>query len=167
MKEPTLKRHLSQATACLLAFIYFTGCGSHDDALENASVPETIQSQAPPVDTFNTVFQEHRLAVGCNTLEWVPELADLALAHSVDMITRDYFAHQNPDGENVWDRADSQSIAYMGIGENLAFGTTDGEQVFEMWFNSSGHRQNMENCNYTHHGIGLEGSMWTHVFLTK
>jgi len=146
-----------------------TACGTTQDqeALDAAALPETIQAQEVDVDTFNTIFQEHRLDVGCNTLEWMPELADLALAHSKDMVERNYFAHQNPEGQNVWDRADQANITYMGIGENLAFGTTDGAQVFQMWFDSSGHRANMEKCSYTHHGIGLFNAMWTHVFLTK
>jgi uncharacterized protein YkwD len=37
--------------------------------------------------------------------------------------------------------------------------------VLAAWLNSSGHRANIENCSLTHHGVGLEGTHWTHVFL--
>ena len=50
-------------------------------------------------------------------------------------------------------------------GENIAWGTGSGDRAFDMWINSSGHRANIENCSYTHHGVGLADGRWTHLFL--
>jgi uncharacterized protein YkwD len=34
------------------------------------------------------------------------------------------------------------------------------------WLRSPGHRQNIETCGYTRHGVGLSAGRWTHVFYT-
>jgi uncharacterized protein YkwD len=57
-------------------------------------------------------------------------------------------------------------ISWSGMaGENIAWGTGSGDQAFDMWINSAGHRANIENCSYTHHGVGLLDGRWTHLFL--
>lgn len=40
-----------------------------------------------------------------------------------------------------------------------------GNAVLAAWLNSSGHRANIENANFTHHGVGKAGTSWTHVFI--
>lgn len=52
------------------------------------------------------------------------------------------------------------------VGENIAYGYTSSSSVFQGWLNSSGHRANIENPNYTHVGFGLTGKYWTVVFAT-
>ena len=48
--------------------------------------------------------------------------------------------------------------------ENIATGQASGREVYDGWVRSRGHRTNLENCAYTHHGIGLYQNRWTHVF---
>lgn len=59
-------------------------------------------------------------------------------------------------------------IRYTAAGENLA-GAPSAEQAHAALMNSSGHRANMLNRNYTHVGIGAVrggpyGIMFTQIF---
>ncbi len=102
----------------------------------------------------------------CATLAWHGDAAAVAHAHSTDMRDRDYFSHTNPDGESPFDRLRNAGADWSGAaGENIAWGTSSGQTAFDMWINSSGHRANIENCSFTHHGVGLVDTRWTHLFI--
>ena len=149
--------------ACTLA----TACSGDDGTPFDPGI-----SGNPPPATDAQVVQlidlvnGHRSGEGCGPLAWHTGAADVALAHSADMRDRDFFSHTNPDGESPFDRMDAAGISWSGVaGENIAWGTGSGDVVFDMWINSAGHRANIENCSYTHHGVGLVDGRWTHLFL--
>ena len=119
----------------------------------------------PEVVAFAELMNEHRLDVGCAPLTWNVEVAMVARAHSQDMVDRDFFAHTNPDGASPFDRMDAAGIDFSGAAENIAWGYPTAEAVLDGWLNSTGHRNNIENCNLTEHGVGLVGSHWTHLFI--
>jgi uncharacterized protein YkwD len=54
-----------------------------------------------------------------------------------------------------------------GAGENIALTPGGAESALSLWLNSAGHRANIENCSYSHHGVGLSGNLWTHLFVTN
>ncbi len=79
--------------------------------------------------TFERVNRE-RVAQGIRPLVWSDTLAQIAAGHSADMARRNFFAHQNPDGLSVNDRAARlQSTCqiregpatWTGFAENLAY----------------------------------------------
>ena len=108
----------------------------------------------------------HREGLGCPALMWHAPSADVAQAHSEDMVARSYFSHTNPDGLSPFDRLAEAGITYQLAGENIAAGYQTPPAVFDGWLGSPGHRANIENCGFTSHGIGLEDSHWTHMFIT-
>jgi uncharacterized protein YkwD len=118
------------------------------------------------VDEFEILVNQHRSSIGCPPLLIDSKVSEVAVGHSRDMLNRNYFAHTNPDGESPFDRLTSADIAYSRAAENIAAGQTSARQVLNDWLNSSGHRTNIENCAYTHHGIGRVDNYWTHVFVT-
>jgi uncharacterized protein YkwD len=104
----------------------------------------------------------------CDALVWHAETADVAQAHSQDMQDRSFSSHVNPDGELPWDRLAAGGVTWNGpAAENIAQTSGGAESALENWLDSSGHRANIENCTFTHHGVGLTGSYWTHVFITN
>lgn len=129
------------------------------------SSPGTPSQVDPAVAAFVEAMNEHRVSEGCGALAWDAGVAAVAQAHSEDMVARDFFGHTNPDGESPGDRLREAGISFAGWAENIAFGYGTGESVLAAWLNSSGHRANIENCSLTHHGVGLEATRWTHVFL--
>lgn len=118
------------------------------------------------VQAFVSLMNEHRASVGCSALRWNGDVAAVALAHSEDMVDRDFFDHTNPDGESPADRLRAADIDYRRMAENIARGFETGSSVLEAWLGSPGHRTNIENCELQEHGVGLVGGHWTHVFAT-
>ena len=156
-----------RAAIAILACTFATACTGDeatpfDPGISGNPPPATDAEVVQLVDLVN----EHRNGEGCDPLAWHNGAAAVAHAHSTDMRDRDFFSHTNPDGESPFDRMDAAGVSWSGMaGENIAWGTGSGDQAFDMWINSAGHRANIENCSYTHHGVGLVEGRWTHLFL--
>lgn len=146
-----------------LAALALAGCGG------DATGPGAPGPGADPeVTEFVQAMNVHRVTVGCAPLAWHAGVAGVAEAHSKDMVDRDFFSHTNPDGESPFDRLAAAGVTWSGgAGENIAYGTSDGTVVLGLWLDSPGHRANIENCGYTHHGVGLVSGHWTHLFVTN
>ena len=119
----------------------------------------------PQVATFVGLVNEHRVSIGLSPLAWDGRVAAVAQAHSQDMVDRSFFSHTNPDGLSPFDRLAAAGISYTWAGENIAYGYPTASSVLAAWLNSPGHRANIENPNFTHHGVGLVNTYWTHVFI--
>ena len=50
------------------------------------------------------------------------------------------------------------------IAENIARTDQGPREVVRIWLSSPNHRANIENCRFTHQGMGLRDGRWTHVF---
>ncbi|MDH3271376.1 MAG: CAP domain-containing protein [Gemmatimonadota bacterium] len=153
---------MSRVPVLAIVGLMLAACG--DSILE----PELELELAlePEVTSFVTLMNAHRTQVGCAPLEWNVDVAEVATAHSADMIDRDFFAHTNPDGQSPFDRMTAAGISYSYAAENIAWGYPTGEAVLDAWLNSPGHRANIENCSLAQHGVGLVGTHWTHLFRT-
>lgn len=135
------------------------GCDSGSDPL----LPE--EALPAEVQDFVSLMNAHRVSAGCEPLAWNAAVAGVAQAHSEDMIARSYFAHDDPDGNSPFDRLQAAGISYRGAAENIAYGYPTASAVLDGWLNSPGHRSNIENCSLSEHGVGLEGTHWTHLFI--
>jgi len=121
----------------------------------------TVAEQQVLMDRIN----KHRLAIGCNALTWDGRLATVARKHSEDMAKRHYFSHVDPDGHDPGARLKAANIGYRAAAENLAQGQSSGRDVYDDWIESPDHKENLENCDYTHLGIGISGRYWTLVLV--
>lgn len=122
----------------------------------------------PEILVLVELVDRRRSEVGCERLTWHDGIAAVATAHSLDMQRRDFYDHVDPDGETLIHRLTRAGIAFNGMaGENLVIGTVDGTIAFTLWMESAEHRANIENCAFTHHGVGLADGRWTHVFVQR
>ncbi|HEX5724504.1 MAG TPA: CAP domain-containing protein [Longimicrobiaceae bacterium] len=122
-----------------------------------------------PQDAAAQVAEEvnrHRRSIGCPALQWDERAAAVALAHSEDMRRRGYFAHRSPEGQDMVYRLRTARIAFRQAAENLALDPRGPAEVVRAWLGSPGHRRNLETCELTHHGVGVSGDRWTHLFFT-
>lgn len=94
-----------------------------------------------------------------------------ARVHSLDMATRAFFDHQNPDGESPFDRIDQTGYVFGAAGENIAAGQTTPAEVVAGWLDSPGHCSNIMSADYVHIGVGYHFTetgeyphYWTQVF---
>lgn len=126
----------------------------------------------PPVDTARElelrVFEltnAERVSRGLRPLIWHEGLAQVSRAHSIDMVTRGFFAHTCPSGIGLRGRVDNAGIrGWWMLAENLA-GAPTPEQAVMQWMASPGHRDNILNPNLTHLGVGFHGNRWTQKFM--
>ena len=74
--------------------------------------------------------------------------------------------HESPTYGSPFEMLTSFGISYRAAGENIAMGYSTPEAVINAWMNSSGHRANILNANYTTIGVGYvaDGNYWTQEF---
>lgn len=139
-------------------------------AAGNAGVP-TAQISGDQAASYEAevvaLTNGQRAAHGCPALRDDPRLRAAAIAHSVDMRVRDYFAHNTPDGVTPWTRIEDQGYSDPSA-ENIARGQPTPQAVVEAWMNSAGHRANILNCSSKAIGVGVQfgpdGPWWTQDF---
>lgn len=134
-----------------------------DRAREAARATEAAVAD-PAIRALVRLVNQRRADRGCGRLQWHSGLARVAQRHSEDMVRRAFFGHENPDGEDPFERMRRAGIDFTAAAENVAAGHRTGADVFAGWIGSSGHRRNIDRCLYTHHGVGLHQNRWTHVF---
>lgn len=88
-----------------------------------------------------------RVREGEDPFEWCEDVALVAREHSKDMAERDFFSHDNPDGEDPFDRMENAGISFSSGAENIAYGYSNAVKVHEAWMNSKGHRRNILRDN--------------------
>lgn len=64
------------------------------------------------------------------------------------------FSHTRPNGSSFATALKEQNVSYRSAGENIAYGQRTPEEVMKAWMNSSGHRANILNPNFTAIGVG-------------
>ena len=104
-------------------------------------------------EAFN-LLNADRTKNGLPALKMNSQLGTLAENYAKDMVNRNFFSHYNPEGQSPFDRMNQAGIKYSYAGENLAINTSPAaaETAF---MNSSGHRANILNTNYTDVGLGV------------
>ena len=96
-------------------------------------------------------------------------MQNVARVKAKDMVDNNYFSHTSPIYGSPFDMLKNYGISYKTAGENIAGNSTNSEAV-NAWMNSSGHRANILNANYTDLGVGIakssNGTMyWTQMFI--
>src|SRR4029453_12310533 len=145
-----------KGVALLAWFLGACGGGALDPGGPATGSLPGAETEAPdgPLREFEQLANAHRARAGCGRLRGDPPPAAVAQAHADDMVRRDFFSHTNPDGQSPFDRLRAAGVTYVAAAENIAFGYPTAAAVLEGWLGSSGHRANVENCAYTHHGVG-------------
>ncbi|WP_294374672.1 CAP domain-containing protein [uncultured Clostridium sp.] len=101
------------------------------------------------------LMNQKRKEAGLNPLTMDNTLLSVARYKSNHMIQNDYFSHTNPDGTQWTNWLKTIGYKYNATAENIAYNSYDPVELFNQWWNSSGHRQNMMNPSYTKVGIGV------------
>ncbi|MEM9567623.1 MAG: CAP domain-containing protein [Cyanobacteria bacterium P01_E01_bin.34] len=127
-----------------------------------------------PTDRYDLeilqLVNKERTDRGFSALTLSQKLDAAADLHSEDMATNGYFSHTGLDGSKVGTRISRAGYTqYNTWGENIAAGYPSAASVVQGWMNSSGHRKNILNPNFTHMGLGYVTNSsgtpyWTQVF---
>ena len=113
-------------------------------------------------------------ATGCNCgttamppvapLKWNDVLASAALIHSKDMNATGQLIHNSSDGTTFSDRITTAGYKWSAVAENIAWGQTTEQQVFNDWLQSEGHCKNIMTAAYKDFGAARDGVYWTQDF---
>lgn len=134
---------------------------------------QTVRSSAVE-ERVRELVDEEREQRGLEPLPADATIASVSRAHSYDMHERDFFAHQNPDGEGPFDRFRDVSDYCRGYGENVASTWIDrdveesdgdveqynsaeevAESLVEGWLDSQTHRETMLGEEWDRAGVGV------------
>ena len=177
----------------------FMGCGSTDNSVtiaevDNKQVVISVKQQEL-VDAINKARSEQRDCYPADNshgvvgpspkLYWNDELYASALEHSTDLAESNTFSHYGSgtssditgDGEPsiFYERIVANGYDnYYAVGENIAGGQKNLEEVMNAWLASPGHCENIMNPNYTEVGVAIVtnsestyGIYWTQNFGSK
>ncbi len=137
---------------------------------DGASHPEIARLEAALSDAVNRFRSEHNLI----PLARRPDLDAVARAHSRDMASRGYLAHESPEGRNWVDRlglAGVQGFAMAGENVGLTSRQDPNREILSGWIASKVHRDNLMARPYNASGIGVaraaDGSLYyTQLYVT-
>lgn len=123
----------------------------------------------PPLPQLSEVvwyINEARLASGVAPVTEDNLLDKSAALKVADMVARNYWAHDPPNGSGPWATIKEVGYPYSYIGENLAYGhygTTSPEKaIVQSWLNSKGHRANMLEPRFKDIGIAIQKAAYYH-----
>jgi len=108
---------------------------------------------APDID-LTSVWQSvntERENAGLQPLVRDPLLDKSAQEKCDDMVAKDYWSHDAPDGTEPWVFIKKYNV-YTTAGENLAYGFLSAKSVVSGWMASEGHRKNILNGLFTNVG---------------
>lgn len=92
---------------------------------------------------------------GLPPLTMSDNLSQAALNKASDMLSKDYWAHNAPDGTPPWVFIKGAGYNYIYAGENLARGFNNASDVINAWMASETHRKNMLSSNYQNVGFAV------------
>lgn len=143
---------------------------SEDDLQQEfPSCEEPLDVEAWRAEILRLVNVE-RQRVGLLPVRHDAVLETQATQYACEMIHYDFFAHDNPvTGSSLRDRAEEFGYEFRIIGENLAAGQATPQQAMADWMNSTGHRENILNEEFTELGVGVRtggeyGIYWVQEF---
>lgn len=126
-----------------------------------ASVPSKTASPAgtgfaltPQEQQMVDLVNQERIKAGLQPLTVDPRLTELARLKAQDMVKNNYFDHISPTYGSPFDMMRQAGITYRTAGENIAAASSV-ERAHTALMNSSGHRANILNPNFTRIGIGI------------
>ncbi len=114
--------------------------------------PEQPEQNLSYVEQVVKLVNEHRAKEGLSPLKLDTKVSAAAQVRAKEIVTS--FSHTRPDGSSFATALKEQNISYRRAGENIAWGQKSPEEVVNAWMNSSGHRANIMNPNFTSIGVG-------------
>jgi uncharacterized protein YkwD len=149
---------------CALAVLALTLAAAPSASAVCASAsatPAEVAKRTVVRATLCTLNAE-RARHGLPRLRLNKKLSAAARRHARDMVVRDFFAHDSPDGGTFVDRIRRsgylKGASSWSVGENLAWGSHERsapQAITAMWMDSPGHRANILSHQFREIGIGF------------
>jgi uncharacterized protein YkwD len=132
-----------------------TSCGNV------SAIPSAVNSTSDQAVVL-CLLNNERAKAGLIALQPDPQLTAASLAHSQDMVARQFFAHDAPGGSSPVSRMRAAGyIPASGawqVGENIAWGSGSYGSlgsIMQAWMNSPPHRENILDPAFRDVGVGI------------
>lgn len=148
-----------------------TGQSSNQaSAGDSAKAEPERQAESTQAEAVLKLVNQERRKAGVPDLKLSDKLTNIAYTKAKDMADKGYFSHESPTYGSPFNMLKHFGVSYSYAGENIAAGQKTAEEVMNSWMNSSGHRQNILNQNYTELGVGFYrggeyGTEWVQLFI--
>lgn len=113
------------------------------------------------------IVNQERAAAGLSPVTLDADVSAAALVRAKECAQS--FSHTRPNGSSCFTALKEAGINYRGAGENIAYGQQTPTEVMQAWMNSSGHRANIMNSQYTKIGVAytvINGTpYWAQFFI--
>jgi len=117
--------------------------------------PKSVFFGAIVKTTLIELLNQERKSSGLQSLKENTVLDNAASLKAQDILEKDYFSHQSPEGVSPWHWFKIAGYNYKIAGENLAIGFLDSGEVNRAWLDSPSHKANLLNSNYKDVGIAV------------
>lgn len=148
-----------------------TDQNSMTDNIEHGEDKVEQSKPSSQAEQVLSLVNEERAKQNLKPLKMSEELRSIANLKAKDMAEKNYFDHNSPTYGSPFQMLQKFGVHYKAAGENIAAGQKTPSEVMNSWMNSSGHRANILNANFTEIGIGYYeggsyGTYWTQLFIT-
>jgi uncharacterized protein YkwD len=130
-----MKKFTQIIVLLIISILLVSGCGKSPTLVTNNEVVLT---------EVLFVHNAERGKNGADQLQISPELMSSAQQWAETMAKRGRMVHGTT----------FMQPQFMSSGENIAYGQSTIDEVMTAWMNSTGHRKNILNKNFTHAGFG-------------
>lgn len=113
--------------------------------------PENVQNHFNPEGILNFT-NKYRTEKGLDPLTMDESLVKSACMKAEDMVAKNYWSHDAPDGTKPWYFFREVGYNYQRAGENLAYGQKHSMSVVDGWIKSPEHEKNLVG-DYTEMGV--------------
>jgi len=143
----------------IVATVFSFGIGLY--LFSKEKIPDMSKSLAAVISSDVAMLtNKERSGNSLGSLKYNTVLAKAAQMKAEDMVKRGYFSHKDPNGLPPWKWLDQVGYNYTYAGENLGLNFIESNELIEAWMNSSLHRLNLLNKNYTEIGIGIASGIY-------
>lgn len=144
--------------------------GSKEDNIEDNQEETTERGETSQAQEVLKLVNQERQKQGLKALTLNTKLTSIGNMKAKDMADKKYFSHTSPTYGSPFQMLQNYGVTYTSAGENIAAGQRTSQEVMNSWLNSSGHRANILNKDYTQLGVGYYkggsyGTYWVQLFI--
>ena len=168
-----MKSHLFYLVTISLLCALLLSCSDDENGLYMNEIDKHVDTEnvihtSTELEIISIVNQ-YRKNINIPELQTLNIISGVADSHTNYMITSGQVSHDNFENRLQYLTDNANAIS---VGENVAYGYSSAQSVFNGWLNSEGHRKVIENPKYTHVGISIEinsegRNYFTQIFIKK
>lgn len=113
-----------------------------------------LQPSDIDIHTLWTLTNQERAKAGAPAVSLNPKLNQSATEKCNDMVARDYWNHNTPDGQDPWPVI-LKHTKYKHAGENLAFQYENANDIVIGWMGSPTHKANLVDPRFDNVGFAV------------